>query len=117
MDRGFDDQFHTNGRGQVVDGLGLACQCQQLGTCGNLGFNDTQIWIFPEAPKIFDASGREIIDDDNRISVGDKPFDDSAVAAVRNVGRIPELQNLDRATFDKLYRQRRMVFKPEDLDL
>lgn len=50
-------------------------------------------------------------------SSGDKPFDDSAVAAVRNVGRIPELQNLDRATFDKLYRQRRMVFKPEDLDL
>jgi len=50
-------------------------------------------------------------------SSGDKPFDDSAVAAVRNVGRIPELQNLDRATFDSLYRQRRMVFKPEDLDL
>ncbi|MCG8906174.1 cell envelope integrity protein TolA [Pseudomonas nitroreducens] len=50
-------------------------------------------------------------------SSGDKPFDDSAVAAVRNVGRIPELQKLDRATFDSLYRQRRMVFKPEDLDL
>lgn len=50
-------------------------------------------------------------------SSGDKPFDDSAVAAVKNVGRIPELQNLDRATFDSLYRQRRMVFKPEDLDL
>lgn len=50
-------------------------------------------------------------------SSGDKPFDDSAVAAVKNVGRIPELQKLDRATFDSLYRQRRMVFKPEDLDL
>lgn len=50
-------------------------------------------------------------------SSGDKPFDDSAVAAVRNVGRVPELQKLDRATFDSLYRQRRMVFKPEDLDL
>ncbi|MBD9630716.1 MULTISPECIES: cell envelope integrity protein TolA [Pseudomonadaceae] len=50
-------------------------------------------------------------------SSGDKPFDDSAVAAVKNVGRVPELQKLDRATFDSLYRQRRMVFKPEDLDL
>ncbi len=50
-------------------------------------------------------------------SSGDKPFDDSAVAAVRNVGRVPDLQKLDRATFDSLYRQRRMVFKPEDLSL
>ncbi|MBO3277250.1 cell envelope integrity protein TolA [Pseudomonas schmalbachii] len=50
-------------------------------------------------------------------SSGDSPFDSSAVAAVRNVGRIPEMQQLDRATFDSLYRQRRMIFKPEDLSL
>jgi colicin import membrane protein len=50
-------------------------------------------------------------------SSGDSAFDSSAVAAVRNVGRIPELQDMDRATFDQLYRQRRMIFKPEDLDL
>ncbi|AYC32187.1 cell envelope integrity protein TolA [Pseudomonas cavernae] len=48
---------------------------------------------------------------------GDAPFDNSAVAAVRNVGRIPEMQQLDRATFDQMYRQRRIIFKPEDLDL
>ncbi len=48
---------------------------------------------------------------------GDPAFDNSAVAAVRNVGRIPEMQQLDRATFDKLYRQRRIIFKPEDLSL
>ncbi|MFI8744604.1 cell envelope integrity protein TolA [Pseudomonas sp. NPDC077186] len=47
-------------------------------------------------------------------SSGDAPFDSSAVAAVRNVGRIPEVQQLDRATFDSLYRQRRVIFKPED---
>ncbi|WP_236207488.1 cell envelope integrity protein TolA [Pseudomonas tohonis] len=50
-------------------------------------------------------------------SSGDGPFDSSAVAAVRNVGRIPEMQQLDRATFDRMYRQRRVVFKPEDLGL
>lgn len=50
-------------------------------------------------------------------SSGDKPFDSSAVAAVRNVGRIPERQQLPRATFDSLYRQRRIIFKPEDLSL
>ncbi|MDP3813907.1 cell envelope integrity protein TolA [Pseudomonas sp.] len=50
-------------------------------------------------------------------SSGDAPFDSSAVQAVRNVGRIAEMQDLDRATFDRLYRQRRAVFKPEDLDL
>ncbi len=50
-------------------------------------------------------------------SSGDNAFDRSAVAAVRNVGRIPEMQDMDRATFDQLYRQRRMIFKPEDLDL
>lgn len=47
-------------------------------------------------------------------SSGDAPFDSSAVAAVRNVGRIAEMQQLDRATFDRLYRQRRVIFKPED---
>ena len=50
-------------------------------------------------------------------SSGDSPFDNSAVQAVRNVGRITEMQQLDRATFDRLYRQRRAVFKPEDLGL
>ncbi|MDV6881608.1 cell envelope integrity protein TolA [Pseudomonas aeruginosa] len=50
-------------------------------------------------------------------SSGDKPFDSLAVAAVRNVGRIPEMQQLPRATFDSLYRQRRIIFKPEDLSL
>lgn len=50
-------------------------------------------------------------------SSGDGPFDSSAVAAVRSVGRIPEMQQLDRATFDRMYRQRRVVFKPEDLGL
>lgn len=50
-------------------------------------------------------------------SSGDAPFDSSAVQAVRNVGRIAEMQELDRATFDSLYRQRRAVFKPEDLGL
>ncbi|HBO3836659.1 cell envelope integrity protein TolA [Pseudomonas aeruginosa] len=50
-------------------------------------------------------------------SSGDKPFDSSAVAAVRNVGRISEMQQLPRATFDSLYRQRRIIFKPEDLSL
>lgn len=48
-------------------------------------------------------------------SSGDVAFDNSAVAAVRNVGRIPEMQQLDRATFDRQYRQRAMIFKPEDL--
>lgn len=47
-------------------------------------------------------------------SSGDAAFDSSALAAVRNVGRIPEMQQLDRATFDRLYRQRRVIFKPED---
>ncbi|TBV10825.1 cell envelope integrity protein TolA [Stutzerimonas kirkiae] len=50
-------------------------------------------------------------------SSGDSPFDSSAVAAVRNVGRIAEMQKLDRATFDQLYRKRRVIFKPEDLSL
>ncbi|MBT8767587.1 cell envelope integrity protein TolA [Metapseudomonas boanensis] len=50
-------------------------------------------------------------------SSGDAPFDSSAVSAVRSVGRIPEMQQLDRATFDRMYRQRRIIFKPEDLGL
>lgn len=58
-----------------------------------------------------------IINASVRRSSGDSPFDASAVAAVRSVGRIPEMQQLDRATFDSRYRQRRVIFKPEDLGL
>jgi colicin import membrane protein len=50
-------------------------------------------------------------------SSGDPAFDASAVAAVRNVGRIREMQQLDRQTFDSLYRKRSAIFKPEDLGL
>lgn len=51
-------------------------------------------------------------------SSGDAAFDSSAVAAVRNVGRVPEVQTMvDRATFDQFYRRRAMIFKPEDLSL
>lgn len=50
-------------------------------------------------------------------SSGDPAFDASAVAAVRNVGRIREMQQLDSKTFNDLYRSRRAVFKPEDLSL
>jgi len=50
-------------------------------------------------------------------SSGDSAFDASAVAAVRKVGRVREVQQLDRATFDRLYRKRSAVFKPEDLGL
>ncbi|MCL5041582.1 MAG: cell envelope integrity protein TolA [Gammaproteobacteria bacterium] len=51
-------------------------------------------------------------------SSGDPGFDQSAVQAVRNVGSIPEMQQLSRenpATFDRLYRQRTLRFRPEDL--
>ena len=50
-------------------------------------------------------------------SSGDSAFDASAVAAVRNVGRIREMQQLDSKTFNALYRSRKAVFKPEDLSL
>ena len=52
-------------------------------------------------------------------SSGDAGFDQAAVQAVRNVGRIPEMQQLSRddpTTFDRMYRQRTLRFKPEDLD-
>lgn len=49
-------------------------------------------------------------------SSGDRPFDNSAVAAIRNVGRIPEMQGMSPADFNQ-YRSFRMTFTPEDLDL
>ena len=51
-------------------------------------------------------------------SSGDVGFDQSAVQAVRNVGRIPDMQQLSRddpATFDRMYRKRDLRFRPEDL--
>lgn len=50
-------------------------------------------------------------------SSGNAAFDNSAIAAVRNVVRVRELQSLDRATYERLYRKRKMAFRPEDLSL
>lgn len=51
-------------------------------------------------------------------SSGDAGFDQSAVQAVRNVGRIPEMQQLSRedpTTFDSRFRNVTLLFRPEDL--
>ena len=47
---------------------------------------------------------------------GDVAFDNSAVAAVRNIGRVSEVQSLKPNEFDR-YRSFTMTFTPEDLAL
>ena len=49
-------------------------------------------------------------------SSGDSAFDSSAVTAVRNVGRVTEMQGLSPSEFNP-YRSFKMTFTPEDLDL
>jgi len=49
-------------------------------------------------------------------SSGDAPFDSSAVAAVKNIGRLTEMQGLSAAEFQP-YRSFTMTFTPEDLAL
>lgn len=48
-------------------------------------------------------------------SSGNAAFDNSAVTAARNVGRIPEIQQLDADTFNQLYRKRAFVFTAKGL--
>ncbi len=49
-------------------------------------------------------------------SSGDVPFDNSAVAAVKNIGRLTEMQGLSAQEFQP-YRSFMMTFTPEDLAL
>jgi colicin import membrane protein len=49
-------------------------------------------------------------------SSGDVPFDNSAVAAVKNIGRLTEMQGLSPQDFQP-YRSFKMTFTPEDLAL
>lgn len=49
-------------------------------------------------------------------SSGDSPFDSSAVAAVKNIGRLTEMQGLSAQDFQP-YRSFTMTFTPEDLAL
>lgn len=49
-------------------------------------------------------------------SSGDAPFDSSAVAAVKNIGRLIEMQGLKPSDFAP-YRSFKMTFTPEDLAL
>ncbi|KJH80794.1 cell envelope integrity protein TolA [Pseudomonas sp. KSR10] len=49
-------------------------------------------------------------------SSGDSPFDNSAVAAVKNIGRLTEMQGLSAQEFQP-YRSFMMTFTPEDLAL
>lgn len=48
-------------------------------------------------------------------SSGNTPFDNSAVTAVRNVGKIPEVKQLDINTFNQLYRKRAFIFTAKGL--
>lgn len=47
---------------------------------------------------------------------GNHAFDNSAVAAILGVVRIDEIQQLDRAIYEKTYRNITMAFRPEDLE-
>jgi colicin import membrane protein len=47
-------------------------------------------------------------------SSGDGPFDASAVAAVKNIGRLTEMQGMKPSDFAP-YRSFKMTFTPEDL--
>jgi len=49
-------------------------------------------------------------------SSGDAAFDASAVAAVKNIGRLTEMQGLSPSDFAP-YRSFKMTFNPEDLGL
>ncbi len=49
-------------------------------------------------------------------SSGNAPFDNSAVAAVKNIGRLVEMQELSPSEFNP-YRSFKMTFTPEDLAL
>jgi colicin import membrane protein len=49
-------------------------------------------------------------------SSGDGPFDASTVAAVKNIGRLTEMQGMSPADFNA-YRSFKMTFTPEDLAL
>src|SRR5690606_31819697 len=49
-------------------------------------------------------------------SSGDTAFDSAAVTAVRNVGKVVEMQGLSPSEFNP-YRSFKMTFTPEDLDL
>lgn len=46
---------------------------------------------------------------------GNTAFDNSAVAAIKSIGRIREIQNLPRAAYEQYYRQLTLSFRPEDL--
>lgn len=48
-------------------------------------------------------------------SSGDSAFDRSAEAAVRRVGRFPEVQDLPARVFEQNFRRFRLEFRPEDL--
>lgn len=48
-------------------------------------------------------------------SSGNTAFDNSAVTAARNVGKIPEIQKLETNTFNQLYRQRKFIFTAKGL--
>lgn len=50
----------------------------------------------------------------NRAS-GNIAFDNSAVTAAKNVGKIPEVQKLDTNTYNQLYRKRAFIFTAKGL--
>ena len=48
-------------------------------------------------------------------SSGNVAFDRSAINAVEKAARFPEVQQLDRAIFERDFRRFQLIFRPEDL--
>jgi len=49
-------------------------------------------------------------------SSGDTAYDNSTMVAVRSIGRVPEIQQLRPVDFDTQFREKKYIFRPEDLE-
>ena len=66
---GFDDEFHADRRGEVKNKFRLRRELGQFRVGGNLGLDETEIFVLRHRAQIVPAAGGKIVNDDHAFPV------------------------------------------------
>ncbi len=86
VQRGFDDQVHTHGGGEVINRFCARHNFGKFRAARNGGFDDPQIFMSRYCAQVVAAAGREIVNDHNRFAVGQQAFDEVSADETRAAG-------------------------------
>ena len=90
VQRGFDDQLHADGRGEMQNKFRVRRQLRQFGVGGNLRLDEAEIPVLCHRAQVVPAAGGQIVNDHNAFAILQQPLhqvraDEARAAGDENV--------------------------------